>query len=85
MGGYSILDNISIGYSIWDRIYYGRLFIGSKNKSSGTTIFVISLFAYGILDPGKFSRHPPVIYLCMLFSTQNMIPPDNRFIGFTGI
>ena len=29
---YPIPDNISDGYSIWDRIYYGRLFIGSKNK-----------------------------------------------------
>ena len=29
---YPIPDNISDGYSIRDRIYYGRLFIGSKNK-----------------------------------------------------
>ena len=29
---YPILDNISDRYSIRDRIHYGRLFIGSKNK-----------------------------------------------------
>ena len=29
---YPIPDRISDGYLIWDRIYYGRLFISSKNK-----------------------------------------------------
>ena len=29
---YPIPDRISNGYLIRDRIYYGRLFIGSKNK-----------------------------------------------------
>ena len=30
-GGYSIPNNISVGYSIQDRIYHGQLFISSKN------------------------------------------------------
>ena len=29
---YPIPDRISDGYLTWDRIYYGWLFIGSKNK-----------------------------------------------------
>ena len=42
---YPIPDRISDGYLIWDRIYYGQLFISNKNKLVQWTSVSLSLLA----------------------------------------